>query len=57
MCGGRILVEKRNVYEGHNFPEAITTKMQIGNDFLVLKYPVNCKQGFLKFSLFLFKLI
>ena len=26
------------------FPEAITTNMQNGKDFLVFKYPLNCKQ-------------
>ena len=40
----KIVVEKWNLYEGHNFSEAITTHMQIGNDFLEFKYPVNVKK-------------
>ena len=28
------------------FPEAITINMQIGNDYIVFKYPVMCKKNF-----------
>ena len=27
-----------------HFPEAVTTKMRIGNESFVFKYPVTCKQ-------------
>ena len=39
------------------FPEAITTKMQLGNDYFVFKYPVTCKQKISKFTLTLLKLM
>jgi len=39
------------------FSEAITTNMQIGNDYLVYKYQVICKQKISKFSLLLLKLM
>jgi hypothetical protein len=52
-----ILVEKLNVFEGHSFPEAITKNMQIGNVFLVFKYPVICKQKISKSSFIFLKLM
>jgi len=43
------------MYMKVTFPEAITTNMQIGNEFFMFIYPVNCKKS--KFSLFLMKLM
>ena len=40
-----------------NFPEAITTNMQIGKDIFVFKNPVTCKQITSKFTLILLKLM
>ena len=40
----RILCKKvKYVWRSH-FPKTITTNMQIGNDCIVFKYPVTCKQ-------------
>jgi len=39
------------------FSEAITTNMQIGNEFFVFKYLVTCKQKISKFTLILLKLM
>ena len=44
----------RCIWRSH-FSVIITTNMQIGNDFLVFKYPVTCKQKISKLSLFLLK--
>ena len=40
-----------------NFPEAITTNMQIGNDTFVFKNPVTCKQKTSNFTLIFLKLM
>ena len=46
----RILCKKvKYVWRSH-FPETITTNMQIGNDCIVFKYPVTCKQIISKFT-------
>ena len=45
------------MYEAQNFPEAITTNMQIGYDSFVFKYPVTCKQKISKFTLIVLKLM
>ena len=52
----RILVEKWKVMRTSHFPEIIITNMQIGNDFLVFKYPFNCKEKIFKFWLFYWNL-
>ena len=46
MCGGENSCRKVKCIRRLHFPGAITTKMQIGNDYLVFKYPVNCKKKF-----------
>ena len=48
MCGVRILCKKLKYVLGSHFPEAITTKIQIGNDSFVFEYPVTCKQNYFK---------
>ena len=40
----RILCKKVKYVWSSQFPQAITTNMQIGNDTFVFKYPVTCKQ-------------
>ena len=52
MCGGLNSCKKLKCIWRSYFTEAITTTMQIGNDFLVFKYPLTCKQKISKFSLF-----
>ena len=44
MCGGLNSRRKVKYIWSSHFPEAITTNLQIGNDFFVFKYPVTCKQ-------------
>ena len=53
----RILCKKVKYVWSSNFPEAITTNMQIGYDSFVFKYPVTCKQKISKFALILLKLM
>ena len=58
MCvEGTILCKKVKYEWGSQFPEAITTNMQVGNDSFVFEYPVTCKQKISKFALILLKLI
>ena len=53
----RILCKKLKYVWGSHFPEAITTNMQLGNDYFVFEYPVTCKQKISKFTLILLKLM
>jgi len=50
------ILEKSEICMKLTFSEAITTNMQIGNDWFVFKYPVMCKQKISKFTLFFLKL-
>jgi hypothetical protein len=56
-CGGYNSCRKVKYIWSSHFPYAITTHMQIKNDFFVFNYPVTCKQKFSTFSLFLLKLM
>ena len=53
----RILCKKVKYVWGSHIPEAITTNMQLWNDYFVFEYPVTCKQKISKFTLILLKLI
>ena len=53
----RILCKKVKYVWSSHFPEAITTKMQLGNDSFVFEYPVRSKQKISKFTLILLKLM
>ena len=53
----RILCKKLKYVWSSQFPEAITTNMQIGYDTFVVEYPVTCKQKISKFTLILLKLM
>ena len=57
MCGGVNCCNKLKCIWRSYFTEAITTNMQIGNHFLVFKYPANCKQNISLSSIFLLKLM
>ena len=53
----RILRKKVKYVWGSQFPEAITTNMQLGNDSFVFEYPFTCKQKISKFTLILLKIM
>ena len=53
----RILCKKVKYVWSSNFPEAITIKMQIGNDSFVFQYSDTHKQKISNFTLILLKLI
>ena len=53
----RILCKKLIYVWSSHFPEAITTNMQLGNDYFVFEYPVTCKQKISNFTLILLKLM
>ena len=53
----RIPCKKVKYVWSSHFPQDITTKMRIGNESFVFKYPVTCKQKISKFTYILLKLM